>query len=110
MLGREAYHNPYLLVEVDQQIYGDTHPVASRAEIMEGFMAYCEEQLAKGTRMNHLTRHILGLYLGQPGGRQFRRIISEQAHKPGAGIEVLARALSAVNELPLATTSTASCG
>lgn len=97
MLGREPYHNPYLLAEVDQRFYGVERPVISRAEVMQGFMAYCEEQLAKGARLNHLTRHILGLYQGQPGGRQFRRIISEQAHKPGAGLDVLTRALEAVN-------------
>lgn len=103
MLGREAYANPYLLAEVDQQIYGASRPVISRAEVMEGFIAYCEEQLAKGTRLNHLTRHILGLYHGIPRARQFRRILSEQAHKPGVGIEVVERALEALNEVPLAT-------
>lgn len=102
MIGREAYSNPYLLAEVDQQLYGSLRPIISRAEVMEQFKEYCIEQLAKGARLNHLTRHILGLYQGLPGARQFRRVISEQAHKPGAGIEVLERALAVVNELPLA--------
>lgn len=102
MLGREPYSNPYMLAEVDQRIYGVDRPVPSRAQVIEGFMDYCREQLAKGTRLNHLTRHILGLYAGMSGARQFRRIISEQAHKPGAGIEVLEHALEAINELPLA--------
>lgn len=102
MIGREAYSNPYLLAEVDQQLYGSLRPVITRAEVMEQFKEYCIEQLAKGARLNHLTRHILGLYQGLPGARQFRRVISEQAHKPGAGIEVLERALAVVNELPLA--------
>lgn len=101
MLGREAYANPYLLAEVDQQIYGVSHTVISRQEVMEGFIAYCEEQLAKGTRLNHLTRHILGLYHGMPRARQFRRILSEQAHKPGAGIDVVKQALEVLNEVPL---------
>lgn len=101
MLGREAYANPYLLAEVDQQIYGVPGPVISRQEVMEGFIAYCEEQLAKGTRLNHLTRHILGLYHGMPRARQFRRILSEQAHKPGAGIDVVKQALEVLNEVPL---------
>lgn len=104
MIGREAYSNPYLLAQVDQQIYGIDTPVVSRDEVMQKFMQYCTEELAKGTRLNHLTRHILGLYQGLPGARQFRRIISEQAHKPDAGIEVLERALAALNELPLANT------
>jgi tRNA-dihydrouridine synthase A len=102
MIGREAYSNPYLLAEVDQKIYGALRPVISREEVMQQFKEYCIEQLAKGARLNHLTRHILGLYQGLPGARQFRRVISEQAHKPGAGIEVLERALAAVNEVPLA--------
>lgn len=102
MIGREAYSNPYLLAEVDQQIYGVNAPVVTRSDVMQNFMLYCTEELAKGTRLNHLTRHVLGLYQGLPGARHFRRIISEQAHKPGAGIEVLERALAALNELPLA--------
>lgn len=102
MIGREAYSNPYLLAQVDRTIYADHSSIISRDEVMEGFMDYCSAQLAKGARLNHLTRHILGLYQGLPGARQFRRIISEQAHKPGAGIEVLERALKALNELPLA--------
>lgn len=101
MIGREAYSNPYILSQVDQQIYGIDNPVVCRDEVMQQFMQYCAEELAKGTRLNHLTRHILGLYQGLSGARQFRRIISEQAHKPGAGIEVLERALTVVNELPL---------
>jgi tRNA-dihydrouridine synthase A len=104
MIGREAYSNPYLLAQVDQQIYGVDSPIASREQVMQEFMAYCEQELSKGTRLNHLTRHILGLYHGLPGARQFRRIISEQAHKPEAGIEVLERALAVLNELPLVNT------
>ncbi|HTF98830.1 MAG TPA: tRNA dihydrouridine(20/20a) synthase DusA [Cellvibrio sp.] len=104
MLGREAYSNPYLLAEVDQQIYGVDKQIITRSEVMQAFMKYCEEQLSKGARLNHLTRHVLGLYQGMPGARQFRRIISEQAHLPRAGIDVLERALQAVNEVTLANT------
>lgn len=107
MVGREAYANPYMLAKVDQEIYGISRPVSSREEVMEGFMAYCEEQLSKGTRLNHLTRHILGLYQGLPGARQFRRILSEQAHRPGVGLEVIKRAIEALNELRLPTTEQA---
>lgn len=96
MVGREAYSNPYLLARVDQDIYGVERPVITREEVMEIFMGYCEEQLAKGTRLNHLTRHILGLFQGQPGARQFRRVLSEEAHKPGAGLAVLKRALASL--------------
>lgn len=100
MLGREIYSNPYLLAEVDQKIYGSSSPVISREEIMENFMVYTAEQLQKGVRLNHMTRHILGLYNGMPGSRRFRRVISEQAHLPNAGIDVLKRALEALNDVP----------
>jgi tRNA-dihydrouridine synthase A len=104
MIGREAYSNPYLLAQVDQQIYGTDSPIVSRDQVMQEFMVYCEQKLSQGTRLNHLTRHILGLYHGLPGALQFRRIISEQAHKPEAGIEVLESALAVLNELPLVNT------
>lgn len=100
MLGREIYSNPYLLAEVDQIIYGSDKPVVSREEVMEGFIAYAEEQLHKGVRLSYMTRHILGLYQGMPGARKFRRVISEEAHKPNAGIDVLKRALEALNDVP----------
>jgi tRNA-dihydrouridine synthase A len=103
MMGREAYSNPYLLAQVDQQIYGVDKPVITREQVLDAFTHYCEEELAKGKRLNHMTRHILGLYNGLPGARQFRRVISEQAHKPGAGIDVLERALASLNEVTLAS-------
>lgn len=101
MMGREAYSNPYLLAEVDQQIYGVSRPAITREEVMARFIAYCEAELAKGARLNHLTRHILGLYQGMPNARQFRRVLSEEAHKSGAGIDVIKRALDALNGVPL---------
>ncbi|MFO1389877.1 tRNA dihydrouridine(20/20a) synthase DusA [Cellvibrio sp.] len=100
MLGREIYQNPYLLAEVDQRIYGVEKSVVSREEVMEGFIAYATEQVAKGVRINYMTRHILGLYQGLPGSRKFRRVISEQAYKPNAGLEVIKAALDVLNELP----------
>lgn len=99
MIGREAYSNPYLLAEVDQKIYGCDTATPSRQEVMEMFIVYCEQELSKGAKLNHLTRHILGLYQGLPGARQFRRVISEQAHKPNAGIEVVFNALNALYEI-----------
>ncbi len=102
MLGREIYHNPYLLAEVDQRIYGVSSPVISREEVIEQFMDYAEQQLRLGTRLNYITRHILGLYYGLPGARRFRRVISEQAHKPNARIDVIKAAIVALNEIPSA--------
>ena len=94
MVGREAYTNPYLLASVDQQFYGSNAPIKSREKIAEEFLNYVDNELAKGTRLQAMTRHILGLYHGMPGARQFRRHISENAYKPGATIDVLTTALA----------------
>ena len=96
MVGREAYSNPYLLAEVDETIYGDRHPIPCRQAVAEGYIAYCEAQMAKGVRLNHMTRHMLGLFQGKPGARRFRRHISENVHKTDATIEVLHQALTEV--------------
>lgn len=96
MVGREAYQNPYLLAEVDALLYNDPHPVLSRTEVIEQFMLYVDEQLQQGTRLHHMTRHILGMFQGVRGAKQFRRHISENAYKPEANIEVLKTAFSFV--------------
>jgi tRNA-dihydrouridine synthase A len=92
MLGREAYHNPYILATVDQDLFGNTSPICSRDEVFDGFLDYCKDQLHRGVKLNHMTRHLMGLYAGQPGGRLFRRYLSDHATRPGAGIEVLINA------------------
>ena len=89
MIGRAAYHNPYLLAEADRVLFGDPHPVPTRLEVLEAFLPYVESELANGMRLQGISRHILGLFHGAPGGRQWRRHISENAFKTGAGIEVL---------------------
>lgn len=96
MLGREAYQNPWLLAEVDSQLYGDHETSLARGDIILALMPYVERQLAAGAKLNHVTRHILGLYQGVPGARKFRRHLSENAFKPGAGLDVLETALSMV--------------
>ncbi len=93
MLGRAVYHQPYLLAEVDRLFYGDHHPLKTRQEIIEQLIPYIQQQLAKGLRLNHISRHILGLFHGQKGARQWRRHISENAHKPGADEQVIVDAL-----------------
>ena len=93
MLGREAFANPYLLSEVDRIIYGDDYPPKTRHKIAEEFVNYIDNELAKGVKLSAMTRHILGLYHGMPGARQFRRHISENAHKPGANVDVVINAL-----------------
>ncbi len=89
MVGREIYTNPYLLANVDQRLFGATRPAPTRSEILDAFREYMGTELARGVSLKYMTRHILGLYQGKPGGRQFRRVISEQAFRPGAGLEVL---------------------
>lgn len=96
MLGREAYQNPYLLAEVDQKIYRNNRPVASRKEIALGMREYIARQLEQGVYLGHLVRHTLGLFHGQRGGRQYRRYLSENAHKPGADLSVFDEALARV--------------
>lgn len=99
MLGREAYHNPYLMAEVDNRLYGTGKPMIQRHQVVEKMLPYIESELAKGTYLSHITRHMLGLYQGEPGARKFRRYISENAHKKGAGSEVLLEAVRQVESL-----------
>jgi tRNA-dihydrouridine synthase A len=94
MVGREAYHNPWLLAQVDPLIYGTDAPFLDRKAVLEAFLVYVEAQQAAGVALNHMSRHILGLFQGMPGARGFRRLISENAHKPDAGTALL-RAASA---------------
>ncbi|ABO22408.1 MULTISPECIES: tRNA dihydrouridine(20/20a) synthase DusA [Shewanella] len=89
MVGREAYQNPYLLAQVDQQLCGLDKPVLSRDAVLENMIPYIEKHLVSGGRLNHITRHMTGLYQGEAGSRAWRRYLSENAHKPGAGIAVV---------------------
>ena len=95
MLGRAAYHQPWMLNEVDQRFFGGDAGAASPIDIVERMKPYIAEQLAKGIWLQRITRHMLGLFHGRPGGKYWRRILSEEAIKPGAGLEVLDRALAA---------------
>ena len=92
MVGREAYQNPNLLACVDRDIFGDSSGVISQEEVLARFEDYVQRELASGTALKHMTRHILGLFQGLPGAKQFRRHLSENAHKPGASIDVLKQA------------------
>ncbi|PWI33162.1 tRNA dihydrouridine(20/20a) synthase DusA [Vibrio albus] len=96
MVGREAYQNPYLLAEVDQQIFGVDKPVKKRSQIVEEMYPYIEKELSEGAYLGHITRHMLGLFQNMPGARQWRRYISENAHKKGAGLEVVEAALAKI--------------
>lgn len=100
MIGREAYSNPYFLSEVDAKVFGMNSTPLSRNDIATHYLEYCEKQLVEGTRLHHLSRHILGLYQGQPRARLFRRHISENAPKPEAKADVIRQALAIVEQHP----------
>jgi tRNA-dihydrouridine synthase A len=95
MLGRAAYHTPELLGEVDARIFGAGEPVDAVAAV-ERYRSYVERELARGTHLAAMTRHMLGLFHGRPGARAWRRILTVDGVKPGAGLEVIDRALAAV--------------
>ena len=102
MLGRAAYHNPEILLDVDPLLFGAVRPVADAFEAVERFIPYVEAQLAAGHRLHNITRHLLGLFAGQPGARQFRRHLALEAVKPGAGVEVLRAAVAQVRRQAIA--------
>lgn len=96
MVGREAYQNPSLLGEIDSQIFGENRPLVTAREAVEKMLPYIEKELAKGVYLNHIVRHMLGAFQNCKGARQWRRYLSENAFKQGAGIEVVETALSFV--------------
>lgn len=96
MLGRAAYHDPYLLAELEASLYGE--PLPPRETVLAHLRPYVEAELARGTALKHITRHLLGLYQGQPGARAFRRVLSEGAHRPGAGWSLLEQAMDPVRD------------
>ncbi|MGD9815978.1 MAG: tRNA dihydrouridine(20/20a) synthase DusA [Hyphomonadaceae bacterium] len=96
MLGRAAYQHPALLLEVDARVFGDTAPPLDRVGAVEGYIPYVEAQLARGTPLHAMMRHVLGLFAGMPGGRLWRRVLSEQGVRAGAGLDVVRAALAEV--------------
>jgi tRNA-dihydrouridine synthase A len=95
MIGRQAYHQPYLLAELEAH-RNRTWRMPSRAEVVSKMLPYIDNCVAGGVPLNSITRHMLGLYAGQPGARTWRRYISEHAHRPGASSDVLSNALDAM--------------
>jgi tRNA-dihydrouridine synthase A len=93
MLGREAYHRPFVLRELHHALYPDEPRLqTSRAEMLERMARYTQKELARGGRLSSMTRHMLGLYGGQPGAREYRRFLSEGAREAGAGPDLLRNA------------------
>ncbi|MGB1091634.1 MAG: tRNA-dihydrouridine synthase, partial [Oceanobacter sp.] len=106
MVGREAYQNPGVLLDVDRLYFGDKGSDRSddkasslfeqKQQAIRNLYPYIEKQCEKGALLHHISRHTLGLFNGMPGGRQYRRYLSENAHKKGAGPEILEAALQLV--------------
>lgn len=92
MIGRQAYHHPYFLAELEHH-FNPQWPLPDRCDIVEQMLPYIESTIASGVPLKRITRHMLGLFAGQPGARAWRRYISEHAHRDGAGTEVLSNAL-----------------
>lgn len=98
MLGREAYSNPYLLAQVDQDLFYHPQPSPTRREVALAYIDYCEREQQQGTRLHHMSKHILGLFQGEKGARAFRRHISENAYKDNASTDILKAALDNISE------------
>ncbi|MDE9556916.1 tRNA dihydrouridine(20/20a) synthase DusA [Xenorhabdus bovienii] len=98
MIGREAYQNPSILAHVDRELFNEAASVVNTIDAIKALYPYIERELSKGTYLGHITRHILGIFQGIPGARQWRRHLSENAHKAGADIMVVEKALEMVTE------------
>ena len=96
MLGREAYHRPYLLTSLHADVFGGEPPTPRRGELLERMARYAQRELARGERLSAITRHMLGLQAGEPGAREFRRLLSEGSRRPVAGAELILAAAACV--------------
>lgn len=97
MLGRAAYHNTNILADVDQVVYGAVPSDVNWQQVCEMMMVYAADYIAVGGRLNHVTRHMVGLFQGYAGARRFRQILSSDATKPGAGPEVIEAAFASID-------------
>ncbi len=96
MLGRAAYHDPYVLARVEHALFG--RPLPDRDEILQRLEPYIAEQIRRGNALHHVGRHVLGLYLGEPGARSFRRYLSENMRDPRASTQVLRDAIASMRQ------------
>ncbi len=94
MLGRAAYQNPALLLDVDARVFGAAAAQQSREAAVEAYIPYIEAKLSEGVALHAMTRHMLGLFASRPGGRLWRRVLSERGVKAGAGVDVIRAALA----------------
>jgi tRNA-dihydrouridine synthase A len=107
MMGRAAYQEPWRLLSVDPALFGEDAPFSSQRAAVEAFIPYVEAELARGTRLHSITRHMLGLFQGLPGARAWRRHLATEAVKPGAGADVLRQALDLVRDRAVAEVAAA---
>ncbi|MCS3448643.1 MULTISPECIES: tRNA dihydrouridine(20/20a) synthase DusA [Bradyrhizobium] len=98
MLGRAAYQEPWRLLTVDSELFGETPPHATMKDVFAAMLPYIERQLAEGTRLHSITRHFVGAFHGVPGARAFRRYLAENGVRPGADIDVLREAIARVDD------------
>ena len=101
MIGRAAYHDPVgILGAADRLVFGADGPDRSGAQAVREMLPYIEAHLSDGGKLHQITRHMLGLFAGQPGARAWRRILSEGATRPGAGTALVEEALAQVASVP----------
>jgi tRNA-dihydrouridine synthase A len=98
MLGRAAYQEPWRLLDVDPELFGEAAPYATMKDVFEAMFPYIEEQLAQGAKLHSMTRHFVGAFHGVPGARAFRRHLAEKGVRPGAGVDVLRDAIALVED------------
>jgi len=98
MLGRAAYQEPWRLLSVDPELFGEAAPHATMKQAFEAMTPYIEAELARGTRLHSITRHVFGAFHGMPGARAFRRRLAENGVRPGAGVTVLRDAIGLVED------------
>jgi tRNA-dihydrouridine synthase A len=98
MLGRAAYHDPWRLLAVDSELFGESPPHAAMKDVFEAMAPYIERELAQGVRLHSITRHFVGAFHGVPGARAFRRHLAENGGRPGAGVNVLRDAMALVRD------------
>jgi tRNA-dihydrouridine synthase A len=96
MLGRAAYQEPWRLLDVDRELFGETPPHGTMQDAFEAMMPYIERELSRGVRLHSITRHFVGAFHGVPGARAFRRCLAERSVKPGAGVDELRDAMALV--------------
>lgn len=101
MIGRAAYHTPWMLRELEMAL-GTASPDGTRLDVLAAYRPYMAQQLAEGTRLNAMTRHLLGLFSGMRGARHWRRVLTTESVKPGAGLDVIDRALEAIEPVAVA--------